>query len=179
VTTIARVTVATLAAGISLASVVVTAAQKPAAAAAPPITLRVTCTGVEQPTSKLQVHVTNSSSREIAVRLGFTPAAQTHVVDAVNIIAIRPATGADEDFLYVNPKYAAFSGTREPWVVPLAAGASYDVELPVKDFISRMNYSPLDPAVAGGARLVLDARAAATQPRAWTGKVETVVEPCV
>ena len=177
---IARITVATLVAAISVASVGATAAQKPAPAAAPPIGLRVICTGVEQPTSKLQVHVTNSSGREIAIRLGFTPVAQTHVVDAVNIIAIRPATGADEDFLYVNPKYAAFTGTREPWIVPLAAGASYDVELPVKDFISRMNYTTLDPAVAGGARLVLDARAVAKQPgRVWTGKVETMIEPCV
>jgi hypothetical protein len=178
--TIWRSTVATLAAGISVASVVATAAQKPAPAAAPPIALRVTCEGVEQPTSKLQVHVMNSSSRETAIRLGFTPGAQTHVVDAINIIAIRPATGADEDFLYVNPKYAAFTGTRAPWIVPLAAGASYDVELPVKDFISRMNYVPLDPAVAGGARLVLDARAAAKQPgRAWIGTVDAVIEPCV
>ena len=174
-----RIAVATLIAATSIASAAATALQKPAAAAAPPIVLHVTCTGVEQPTSKLQVHVTNSSSREAAIRLGFTPVAQTHVVDAINIIAIRPATGADEDFLYVNPKYAVFSGTREPWIVPLVAGASYDVELPVKDFISRMNYVPLDPAVAGGARLVLDARAVAKQPgRVWTGKVEAMIEPC-
>ena len=131
--------------------------------------------------ASLRVQFANQGGNEIAFLLGFTPAANagTHVVNAASVVAIRPATGADEDFLYVNPKYAAFTGRSDPWVVPLASGATYDLELPLRDFISRLNYNPLEPAVAGGARLVIEARPMAKQPpRLWVGKVQAAIEPC-
>jgi hypothetical protein len=110
--------------------------------------------------------------------VGFTPAnSQTHVVNSVDLLAVRIATGADEDFVYVNPKYALASGA--PWIISLAPGASHDLELPLKDFISGLNYSNLDPGTAGGARLVFEGRAAGkSATRVWTGKIETVLDRC-
>ena len=151
--------------------------------AAPPaggsalLALHVTCDG-QGDSARLHIQIANTAGRETAFVLGFTPAStQVNVVDSFDVFAIRPATGADEDFVYVNPKYALATGA--PWVVSLAAGKAYELDLPVTDFISRLNYSNLDVSVAAGARLVLDARPAGKAPaRIWTGKAETRIDRC-
>ena len=144
-----------------------------------PLTLQVTCEG-QGDAAQFHVQIANTSSQETAFVLGFTPpGSQTHVVDSsLDVFVIRPATGADEDYVYVNGKYATVTNGA-PWIVSLPAGKAYDVTLPLKDFISRLNYSNLDVSVAAGARLVLDAQpAGTTATRVWTGKVETRIERC-
>jgi len=96
------------------------------------------------------------------------------------VVAIRLATGAEEEYVYVNGKHAReYDKPKSPWVVSLAPGATHDLDLPLKEFISTLNFSSLDPGVAGGTRLVLEGRvASATTTRVWTGKVDTRVEAC-
>jgi len=149
----------------------------PSAAASSPLALRVMCSG-RGDTASLHVQIANTSGRDAAVVLGFTPAnSQVHVVDALDVFVVRVATGADEDYVYVNPKYALASGA--PWVVSIPAGKTYETDLAVKDFISRLNYTNLDVSVAAGGRLVLDARPAGKSgTRVWTGMVETRIDAC-
>jgi hypothetical protein len=151
-------------------------AQKtPAGSVKAPLTLRATC---DAQTQMMRVQIANTSDRATAFVVGFlAPKTQAQVVNAIDVFAIRIATGADEDYVYVSPKYALADGP--PWIVSLAPGASQDLELPLKDFISRLNYSALDPSVAGGARLVFEGRAAAKQVKpVWTGKIETPIDRC-
>jgi len=145
------------------------------AGAKAPLTVRASC---DTPTQMMHVQIANTSDRPTAILVGFTAATgQTHVVNSVDVLAIRPATGADEDYVYVNPKFALATGA--PWIVSLAAGATHELDLPLKDFISSLNYSPLDPSIAGGARVVFEGRPAAKQPTpVSTGKVQTVLAPC-
>jgi hypothetical protein len=126
----------------------------------------------------MRVEIANRSDRAAAVVLGFTAAkGQTHVVNSIGVVATRPATGADEDYVYVNPKYALADGA--PWIVSIAPGATQDLELPLKDFISSLNYSILEPGVVGGSRLVLQAKPAGKQSSpVWTGKIETPLDRC-
>jgi hypothetical protein len=156
----------------------VLAAQTPAAPKAGQPTLRVLCSTSPAPVFKLTVM--NPGDRDIALLLGFTPGSpQPQVLNALTVAVIRIATGATEEYVYVNPKYATYAGKRDPWIVPLEAGASYDLEVPLRDFISSMNYNSLEPGTAVGGRLVLDARAVAKEPgRVWTGTIETAIEAC-
>lgn len=155
-----------------------TAAQAPAASTPGQPTLRVLCGTSPAPVLKLTV--TNPGDREVALLLGYTPGSpQPQVVNALTVAVIRIATGATEEYVYVHPKYATYSGKMDPWIVPLKAGATYDVEVPLRDFISSMNYNALEPGTAVGGRLILDARAVSKQPgRVWTGKIETVIDSC-
>ena len=151
----------------------------PSAPTVAPLALQVTCEG-QGDSAVFRIQIANTASRDTAVVLGFTvPNSQTHVVDSsFDVFAIRPATGADEDYVYVNGKYALVKNAA-PWIVSLPAGQTYDLELPLKDFISRLNYSNLDVSVAPGARLVLDARPAdKAAARTWTGKIETRIDGC-
>jgi hypothetical protein len=159
-------------------SMLAAAQAPPAATPSSPLTLHVTCSGRGE-AALFRVQIVNTSDRPTAFVLGFTPTnTQAHVVNSIGVVAIRPATGAGEDFGYQHPKYALATGA--PWIVSLAPGATHDVELPLKDFISGLNFSNLDPSVASGARLVLEARPAAKQsPPVWTGKIETPIEQCV
>ena len=76
----------------------------------------------------------------------------------------------------MNPKYALAEGPA--WIASLAPGATHDVELPLRDFISTLNYSSLDPSVAG-ARFVFEGRPAPKQSKpVWTGKIQTVLARC-
>ena len=147
-------------------------------AASAPLALRVTCQGVAD-AAQFHLQIANTSARDTSVLLGFSvPNSQVHVVDSsLDVFVIRPATGADEDYVYVNGKYANVKNG-VPWVVSIPAGKAYDLDLPLKDFISRLNYSNLDVSVAPGARLVLDAEPAGKQAGVWTGKVETRVDRC-
>jgi hypothetical protein len=143
-----------------------------------PLTLEATCDARGE-TPLLHVQIANRSDRTTTVVLGFTAEdGRTRVVNAVQVVAIRQTTGADEAYVYVDPRYAL--ATPEPaWIESLAPGATRELELPLHDFISTLNYSSLEPDVAGGARLVLDGRPADSRPApVWTGTVETVVEPC-
>jgi hypothetical protein len=137
----------------------------------------VTC-DAQGKTPTMHLQLANKSDRPTGVVVGFTPPnTQTHIVNSVSVFAIRPATGASEEYVYVNPKYALAKGAA--WIVSLAPGATHDLDLPLVDFISGLNYSSLDPMIVGGTRLVLDARRATGQSAAvWTGKIETVLEPC-
>src|SRR6188768_1291999 len=113
------------------------AGQAPAAAKAGQPTLRVLCS--TSPTPVFKVTVTSPGDGEIALMLGFTPGnPQPQVVNALTVAVIRIATGATEEYVYVNPKYATYSGKTDPWIVPLKAGATYEVEVPLRDFISSM-----------------------------------------
>jgi len=171
--------------GVLALSIAVTAASaragqaKPSAAAGSPLTLHVTCEG-QGDSARFRVQIASASDRDTAVLLGFTVAnGQVHVVDSsFDVFVIRAATGADEDYVYVNGKYAlAKDGV--PWIVSIPAGKTYDLELPLKDFISRLNYSSLDISVAPGGRFVLDAQPTGKPPaRVWTGKVETRIDRC-
>lgn len=165
-----------MAIGVSIASAGQAA---PSTATPSPLTLHVTCAGTGD-TALFRIQIANTASRDTSVVLGFTvPNTQTHVVDsAFDVFVIRPATGADEDYIYVEGKYALVKNA-PPWIVSVPAGKTYDLELPLRDFISRLNYSSLDVSVAPGGRLVLDARPAGTaRTGVWTGKVETSIERC-
>jgi hypothetical protein len=153
------------------------AAQAPAVAPAAP-TLRVLCSTSPAPVFKIAV--TNPGTRDVSLLLGYTPGSpQPQVVSALTVAVIRIATGATEEYVYVHPKYAIYSGTRDPWIVPLKPGGSFDVEVPLRDFISSMNYNSLEPGTAVGGRVSLDARAVPGQPgRVWTGKIETTIDAC-
>ena len=148
-----------------------------AAAVSAPLTLQVTCDATGQ-TPVLKVTLVNRSDRAMSIAVGFTAAdGKTRVVNSLDVIAIRPATGADEVYAYVNPKYALAKGT--PWIVSLAPGATQDLEVLLRDFISTMTYNGLDPTVAGGTRVIFEARAIAkASPPVWTGRVETKIESC-
>lgn len=152
-------------------------AQAASAAANAPLALQVTCDATGQ-APVLHATLVNRSERAISVAVGFTAAdGKTRVVNSLDVIAIRPATGADEVYAYVNPKYALAKGT--PWIVSLAPGATHDLEVLLRDFISTMTYNGLDPTVAGGTRVIFEARAVgkAATP-VWTGRVETKIESC-
>lgn len=163
---------------LGLAVSVASAGQAPrSATTSSPLALHVTCAGTGD-AAVFHVQIANTASRDTAVVLGFTvPNSQTHVVDSsFDVFAIRPATGADEDYVYVNGKYALVKNA-PPWIVSVPAGKTYDLELPLRDFISRLNYSNLDVSVAPGARLVLDAQPA-RQAGVWTGTIETRIDGC-
>lgn len=155
------------------------AGQATAAAAKAPLTLQATCEG-QGNDAHVRVHIANAADRETSFVLGFLPPnSQTQVVDdSIDVFVIRPATGADEDYIFVNGKYALVTnGT--PWIVSLAPGTSYDLDLPMASFISRLNYTPLDVSVAPGGRLVLNARPAKSgAAKVWTGSVEARLGAC-
>ena len=170
--------IAALIVGFGAATASLLAAQVPSASKAGEPTIGVVCSTT--PTPVLKVTVTNPADREIALMLGFTPGSpQPQVLNALTVAVIRIATGATEEYVYVNPKYATYSGKSDPWIVPLKAGGAYDVEVALRDFISSMNYNALEPGTAVGGRLILDARAVPKQPgRVWTGKIETPIDSC-
>jgi hypothetical protein len=150
-------------------------AQAPSPAAAP-LTLEVTCDPTGQPPS-MRVQLVNKSDRAVSVIVGFNADGKTQIVNSLDVIAIRPATGAEEVYAYVNPKYATAKGT--PWVVSLAPGATHTLEVLLRDFISTMTYTGLDPVVATGTRLIFEARSAGKGSTAvWTGKLETRIASC-
>ena len=162
---------------VALAATAGVEAQAPSATANQP-TLRVLCT--TSPAPVLTLTITNPGDRDVSLLLGFTPGTpEPRVVNALTVAVIRIATGATEEYVYVNPKYATYSGKMDPWIVPLKAGASFDLEVPLRDFISSMNYNALEPGTAVGGRLILDARAIPARPGAtWTGRIEATVEAC-
>ena len=170
--------IAALIVGFGAATASLMAAQGPSTSKTGEPTIGVVCS--TSPTPVLKVTVTNPAEREIALMLGFTPGSpQPQVLNALTVAVIRIATGATEEYVYVNPKYATYSGKSDPWIVPLKAGGAYDVEVALRDFISSMNYNALEPGTAVGGRLILDARAVPKQPgRVWTGKIETSIESC-
>ena len=142
----------------------------------PPLSVRADCDAKGE-TPVIRVQITNKSDRATGIVLGFNPNPQTHVVNSVHVIAIRPATGASDDYLYVNPKFALAKGT--PWIVSLAPGATHDLELPLRDFISTFTYNPLDPSIVSGTRLIVDSRPASkSSTPVWTGTIETVLDVC-
>jgi len=154
-------------------------AQAPSAGGATaPLTVKATC---DAPTEVMHLQIANQSNRPTSVVLGFNAAVGgTHVVNSVTVIAIRPATGAEEEYVYVNGKHAReYDKPKSLWVVSLAPGATHELDLPLKEFISTLNFSSLDPAVAGGTRLVVEGRAASTKTTpVWIGKVDTRVDAC-
>jgi hypothetical protein len=174
---LAGITMVTMMMGAGGAAVV--AGQASTAAKAGQPALSVTCS-IEGKAGTFHVSVTNPGDRDIAILMGFTPGApQPQVVNAVSVAVIRIATGATEDYLYVNPKYAIYAGRKDPWIVPLKAGGSYQFDLPLKDFISSMNYNSLEPVTAMGGRLVLEGRVAPNSSASlWTGKIDTTIEAC-
>jgi hypothetical protein len=153
---------------------------KPAATPNAPLTVSATCDAQGQ-TPLLRVQVANKSDRPTAVVLGFNADnGKTHVVSSTSVFAIRPATGAEEEYFYVSGKYAReYRAANPAWIVSLAPGATHDLELPLTEFISTLNYSMLDPAVVAGTRFVIMAPPA---PKAatpvWTGKLEAMIGTC-
>jgi hypothetical protein len=144
---------------------------------APPLALHAACEG-EGEAAILRVRVENRSDRDTAVLLGrLVGNDQTRVVDALVVMAIRLATGANEDFPFINPKHAMLTGRTTPWIETIRAGQTYEIEAPVRFFISRLNYSLLEPLGVGGTRMLLEARPAASA-KVWTGTIETMIEPC-
>jgi hypothetical protein len=147
------------------------------AGSTPPLVLRAMCEGGGQ-TATLRVRVENRSDRDTAVLLGkLVGTDQTRVIDSLVVMTIRPATGADEDFAFVNPQHAMLKGRTAPWIVPIRAGDAYEVEAPVRFFLSRLTYTLLDPQAIAGTRLMLDARPTASA-KVWTGRIETVLDSC-
>jgi hypothetical protein len=153
-------------------------AQAPGAGPAGQPALTVLCSTSPAPVFK--VTITNPGQRPRSLLLGYTPgSAQPQVATALTVAVIRIATGATEEYVYVHPKYATYAGRKDPWIVPLNGGASFDLELPLRDFISSMNYNSLEPGTAVGGRLILDARAAPRAPAGfWTGKIEATIDAC-
>jgi hypothetical protein len=158
------------------ASVIAGQTAKPGPAA-PPLTLRAACEGEGQ-AAVIRVRVDNHSDRDTAVVLGkLVGNDQTRVIDSLVVMAIRLATGANEDFPFINPKHAMLTGKTAPWIETIRAGKTYEIEAPVRFFISRLNYSLLEPLGVGGTRLLLEARPAGSA-KVWTGTIETMIEPC-
>jgi len=153
-------------------------AQAPAGAKPGQPTMTVVCSTAA--TAVFKATISNPGDRAISLMLGFTPGSpQPQVFTGLTVAVIRIATGATEEYVYVNPKYATYSGKRDPWIVPLKAGGTYAIEVPLRDFISSMNYNALEPGTAVGGQLILDARAVPNQPgRVWTGKIETAIDSC-
>ncbi len=154
------------------------AAQAPAAGrAGAPLTLQAMC-DTRGPAPMLHVRIANTSGQPVSFLLGFLSAKeQARVVNAVMVITIRPATGADEANVYVNPKHALETGA--PWIETLAPGATHELQLPIVDFISSNTFANLDPTAAGGARFVLEARPVPKgSGTVWTGTVETKIDAC-
>jgi hypothetical protein len=154
------------------------AAQTPAGGrAGAPLTLQARCDTRGQ-APMLHVRIANTSGQPVSFLLGFVAAKEkARVVNAVMVITIRPATGADEAHVYVNPKHALETGA--PWIETLAPGAAHELQLPIVDFISSNTFANLDPTAAGGARFVLEARPAPKGSGAvWTGTVETKIDAC-
>jgi len=170
--------VAALIVAMSAAGVSVVTAQAPAAAKPGQPTLTVRCN--TSPAPVLNMTVTNPGTQDVSLLLGFTPGTpQPQVPNALTVAVIRIATGATEEYVYVNPKYATYAGKTDPWIVAIKAGGTFDLQVPLRDFISSMNYNTLEPGTAVGGRLILDARAVSKQPgRVWTGKIETMIEAC-
>lgn len=154
------------------------AAQTPAAKAGQP-SLRAVCS-LAGPTPTVRVTIANPGTADLSILLGYTPGTpQPQVATAFLVSAIRAATGASEEYPYIHPKYALYAGKMDPWIVVLKPGASTSVDLALKDFISGLNYSSLEPTVAAGARLVLEGKALAKQPgKLWTGRVDSAFENC-
>jgi hypothetical protein len=126
----------------------------------------------------MRVQLTNASDRPTSIVIGLLAAkGKAQVVTSISVMATRPATGADEEYLYVDPKFPFAEGA--PWIVSLAAGASHDLELPLKDFISGMTFLTLDPSVAGGSRLVFLARPSGSpSPAVWSDRIQITLPPC-
>lgn len=144
--------------------------------ASPPLALQVTCELTGQAPA-LRVQLVNTSEKAISVIVGFNADARTQIVNSFDVIAIRPATGADEIYAYVHPKYATAKGT--PWVVTLPPRGTHTVDVLMRDFISTMTYTGLDPVVASGTRLIFEARPAAKgSAPVWAGRVETRIGNC-
>ena len=145
--------------------------------ASAPVALQVTCDVTGQ-APVLRVQLVNTSEKAISVIVGFRVDGKTQVVNSFDVIAIRPATGADEVYSYVNPKYATAKGTT-PWVVALPPRGTHNVDVLMRDFISTMTYTGLDPVVASGTRLIFEARSAVkgSEP-VWTGTIETRIGSC-
>lgn len=151
-------------------------AQAPQNTASAPLTLQATC-DVSGQAPVLRVQLVNKSDKALSVVVGFNADSKTRIVNSFDVIAIRPATGADELYAYVNPKYATAKGT--PWVVPLAPGATHTLEVLLRDFISTMTYNGLEPVVANGTRLIFEAKALPRGSAAvWSGRVETRIQDC-
>jgi hypothetical protein len=145
--------------------------------AAPPLTLHASCEGEGQ-AATIRVRLENRGGRDTAIVLGkLVGTEQTRVVDSLVVMAIRLATGANEDFPFINPKHVMLSGRTAPWIETVRAGQTYEIEAPVRFFISRLNYSLLEPLTIPGTRLLLEARAAGSA-KVWTGTLETPIEPC-
>jgi len=141
-----------------------------------PLALQVTCDVTGQ-APVLRVQLVNTSEKAMSVIVGFNADGKTQIVNSFDVIAIRPATGADEVYAYVNPKYATAKGT--PWVVALPPRGTHTVDVLMRDFISTMTYTGLDPVVAGGTRLIFEARPAAKGAApVWSGRVETRIGSC-
>ena len=144
---------------------------------APPLTLRAACEGEGQ-AATLRVRVDNRGDRDTAVVLGkLVGNNQIKVVDSLVVMAIRLATGANEDFPFINPQHAMLTGRTSPWIETIRAGQTYEIEAPVRFFISRLNYSLLEPLGIPGTRLLLEARPAGSA-KVWTGTIETMIDPC-
>jgi hypothetical protein len=145
-------------------------------AASAPLALQVSCELTGQ-APVLRVQLVNTSEKAMSVVVGFNADGKTQIVNSFDVIAIRPATGADEIYAYVHPKYATAKGT--PWVVALPPRGTHTIDVLMRDFISTMTYTGLDPVVASGTRLIFEARPAAKgSAPVWTGKVETRIGSC-
>jgi hypothetical protein len=142
-----------------------------------PLAVSAACTG-QGDAAAIEVRIANRSNRDLSIVLGrLVGADRTQVVDSLFVMATRLATGAAEDFAFVNPKHAVLTGAAEPWIVNIPAGSTYSLDAPVRFFVSRLNYSFLEPLGLPGTRLLLDAkpnRAAGV----WSGQIETPIQPC-
>ena len=162
--------------------------QTPAAATGTsPLTMTVLCQSTADG-AKLRVTFQNRSNRDTAIVLGKKVGNdQTQVVDSLSVMTIRALTGANEDFAFINPKHAVLTGQSEPWIVPIRAGATYQLDAPVQFFISGLTYSLLEPAALPGTRLIFEARplrstasgrAGRGSSPVWTGKLEAPIDHC-
>ena len=172
-------TIAALAVAMFAAASSSVAAQGTAAApTAAPLVVTAACQGGGD-TALLHVRIENRSARPTAVVMGkLVGTDKTQVVDSLFVMATRLATGAAEDFAFVNPKHAVLTGRTEPWIVTLPAGGTYELDAPVRFFVSRLNYSFLEPLGLPGTRVLFDAKPLPSNKSVWTGQVEAPVEPC-
>jgi hypothetical protein len=128
--------------------------------------------------ANIHVRLRNTGTTDTSVVFGkLVGNDQTRVVDSLVVMAIRLATGANEDFAFINPKHAMLTGATAPWIVPVRAGATYEFDAPVQFFISRLNYSLLEPLNVAGTRLIFEGRRAAST-KVWTGTLEAPIDAC-
>jgi len=130
----------------------------------------------------LRATLRNTGDDDTAVVAGMTLAnGKVYLATNFRVHVSRGQGQENEEFRFVNPRYAAIAGRVDPWVVPLPRGSSYTLTLPASHFMSKTSFKPLDVTNAGlEMRMVFDSTPIAERSgdlaglrllKVWTGRI--------